>query len=43
MLLLDGGENEDSFWADVAKEVADSGVAIHTIAQCGRADQALAP
>jgi Mg-chelatase subunit ChlD len=42
VLLLDGGENEEAFWADVAKEVADSGVVIHTIAQGGRADQALA-
>jgi hypothetical protein len=28
VLLLDGGENEDAFWADVADDVADSGVTI---------------
>jgi len=42
ILQLDGGENEAAFWADVADAVADSGVTIHTIAQGGLSDQALA-
>jgi hypothetical protein len=37
VLLLDGGENEEAFWADVANEVVDSGVTIHTVAQGGLA------